>query len=606
MELIRESKLCSLISFDREQIKTLVDYVLIDAPSQQDRKIAFKFPNVAADLLSSRNKIFVNFFIQKSENSEILFCPSKDFYRLAELVSNSGEPIQNLTRASYVSKIICSLIFSKPNIFLSITLESKEFISGLLRNLHSKSLSSLMELILTAEGPLSSALGVLQTFENEELKKLRPVTIAKRLYIFEKLLNFPLEKLSSNEIESRIGACELIVDLFSKKYENQKLFFEVFKMSFFEKYLQSILDGENLLNHSFVSVLIGYIQNSISSPKTLEVPVNHLKRFFAMSLILIFGRENCQGFLKELQISDTKNSVKVLGLKTEEKKRINSALPSMPKVSLTIIKILEVLSCLIASIIEGHFYWDELPELIFFAERHPLLFISYPYCNVLHKHVTKLLFSVVKSENANFFDLFFVKNKKFLALISEIGKFPIQFLSNGKNISRTGFLGHLKLLCLEIDRSKFSELMCKIPEWDIFVDNFLSKENVFEQFSLGGMVIQPSGEAETPKMFLSLEEVQEAFKEFLAYSEEIKAEKEEEKIFPFSCESSEDVLPIVSESDAWIQELESIKVSEGEKKENNAEIDSRAEIIPDDCDENEEEQSGGVEVDFLRMVEGKF
>lgn len=598
MELTRELKLCSLISFDREQIKALVDYVLIDAPSQEDRKVAFKFPNIAADLLSNRNKIFVNFFIKKSENSEIGVCPSNDFYRLTELVSKFGEPVHNLTRASYISKILCSLIFSKPNIFLPIMLESIEFISGLLINLESKSLSSLMELILTAEGPLSSPLGALSTFENEELKKVRLATIGKRLLTFQKLLNFPLENIPSNEIESRIGACELIVDLFSKKYENQKLFCEVFQNSFFEKYLQNILDAEYLHNDSFVLVLIGYIQNWISSPNTLEVPENHLKRFLAMSLILIFGRENCQGFPKD--------SEKVHGLKTKEKRKTNGLLTSMPKVSLTLVKIIEVLSCLITAIIERNLYWDELPELIFFAERHAFLFTSHPYCNLLHRHVTKLLISVIKSENANLFDLFFVKNENFLGLISFIGNSPIHFLSNGKNLSRTGCLGHLKQFCLEITRSKFSELMYNIPEWRIFVDNFLSKENYFEVFSLGGMSIQPSGEAENPKIFLSLEEVQEAFTEFLAYSEPIKPEIKTKAIYLCSCESPVDSLPLVSESDAWIQELENIKVSEAEKKENDTNIDSRAEIIPEDCDEDEENQSGGVEDDFLRMVEGKF
>ena len=46
----------------------LVDYIIKDHPNLSQKKIAFKFPNVAADLLSINNDKVFNFFMKKGEN----------------------------------------------------------------------------------------------------------------------------------------------------------------------------------------------------------------------------------------------------------------------------------------------------------------------------------------------------------------------------------------------------------------------------------------------------------------------------------------------------------------------------------------------------------
>jgi len=51
----------------------LVNYVIKDHTNLNQKKIAFKFPNVAADLLAVGNDTVFNFFSKKDENENLLY-----------------------------------------------------------------------------------------------------------------------------------------------------------------------------------------------------------------------------------------------------------------------------------------------------------------------------------------------------------------------------------------------------------------------------------------------------------------------------------------------------------------------------------------------------
>ena len=51
----------------------LVDYVIKDHSNLNQKKIAFKFPNVAADLLAVGNDTVFNFFANKDENENLKY-----------------------------------------------------------------------------------------------------------------------------------------------------------------------------------------------------------------------------------------------------------------------------------------------------------------------------------------------------------------------------------------------------------------------------------------------------------------------------------------------------------------------------------------------------
>lgn len=51
----------------------LIDYVVKDHANLNQKKIAFKFPNVSADLLSVNNDKVFNFFSKKGENDSLKY-----------------------------------------------------------------------------------------------------------------------------------------------------------------------------------------------------------------------------------------------------------------------------------------------------------------------------------------------------------------------------------------------------------------------------------------------------------------------------------------------------------------------------------------------------
>lgn len=58
-------------SFDESKMSKLVDYIVKDHPNLSQKKIAFKFPNVSADLLSVSNDKVFDFFAKKGENESL-------------------------------------------------------------------------------------------------------------------------------------------------------------------------------------------------------------------------------------------------------------------------------------------------------------------------------------------------------------------------------------------------------------------------------------------------------------------------------------------------------------------------------------------------------
>lgn len=58
-------------SFDEPKLAKLIDYIIKDHANLNQKKIAFKFPNVAADLLSVNNDTVFNFFSKKGEGDAL-------------------------------------------------------------------------------------------------------------------------------------------------------------------------------------------------------------------------------------------------------------------------------------------------------------------------------------------------------------------------------------------------------------------------------------------------------------------------------------------------------------------------------------------------------
>ena len=91
--------------FNEEKLSELMKYVLVDHDNIEERKVAYKFPNIATEIMScGHNKIY-EFFGRQDQagglpNFERLFtCMHDDQGEV-----NTEEP--NFTRAGYLHKIM--------------------------------------------------------------------------------------------------------------------------------------------------------------------------------------------------------------------------------------------------------------------------------------------------------------------------------------------------------------------------------------------------------------------------------------------------------------------------------------------------------------------
>lgn len=106
--------------FTKEKLSQLLNFMMVDHHNLSDVKKTYKYPLVAAEILSTNNALTLEFFSEKDANENYQYF-SKLFDEFLEKSDDGkikvSEDMINYTRAGYIYKVVGALINSKPLIF---------------------------------------------------------------------------------------------------------------------------------------------------------------------------------------------------------------------------------------------------------------------------------------------------------------------------------------------------------------------------------------------------------------------------------------------------------------------------------------------------------
>lgn len=120
----------------------------MDTSTKEKMDRAYKYPTVAAELLVLNIKRIAAFFEQRNEKGEMTNFLSlfRDF--LTPQGGIKGEMI-NLTRASYVQKVVVHFIRQNPSVFIEEIFNNQSIYKALFKHSYSRSVAQILQTMVT-------------------------------------------------------------------------------------------------------------------------------------------------------------------------------------------------------------------------------------------------------------------------------------------------------------------------------------------------------------------------------------------------------------------------------------------------------------------------
>lgn len=516
------------------------------------------------------------------------------FDLLFTAISNPAEPIQNLTRAGYVQKIITSLLTARPNIFLPYIFRSAEYHKGLTRNANSKSVQTLLLLITMCQSP-TVTFGAAVSGNETDFDSVRKSTLAQRLELFSEILKVCLEPVDDSNYDNHISICDLSASILNKEFQDRGNFLELFRENFFQLFLENFLSNfHNTENKSF-SVLFSFLEDcekAVSSPSNATEQIEIFSHFAGR---LLSG--GCPRLLaSEVQTcfsTPRQDRFKSIAAKPEDpysfgldKKFVSTFSLDIKKMNSKLIKTYEVVRVIYKQFLDNANFDQSALETKLIAFAYPSILHLHPQSNFLHSQILKLCLTVIDTKNEALFATFFTENKGFISILEGINSNTEKELSSRTHSSRPGFFGHLKLIVTQILESSHSAQFQANPTCLAFVENFYNQERKLETYCLGDVDIKAAENEMDITFFFTPEEVLERYKNFLGYTEQLEAPPPKSPRNSAGSENmyeTDDPLPTTTENDQMLQELASMGVNVNET---GHEGGSRAEVTPTDLEQD--------------------
>ena len=516
------------------------------------------------------------------------------FDLLFTAISNPAEPIQNLTRAGYVQKIITSLLTARPNIFLPYIFRSADYPKGLTRNANSKSVQTLLLLITMCQSP-TVTFGAAVSGNETDFDSVRKSTLSQRLDLFSEILKVCLEPVEDSNYDNHISICDLSSSILSKEFQDRGSFLELFREKFFQQFLESFLSNFNSTENKSYLVLFAFLEDCEKNSPTSSAATEQIEIFSHFAGRLLSG--SCPRLLSsEVQTcftSPRQNRFKPIAAKpedpqsfTSQKKFVSTFSLDIKKMNSKLIKTYEVVRVIYKQFLGNSDFDQNALETKLIAFAFPSILHLHPQSNFLHSQILKLCLTVIDSKNESLFATFFTENKGFISILERINANTEKELSNKTSSSRPGFFGHLKLIVTQIIASSHSTKFQANPTCLAFVENFYSQERKLETYCLGDVDIKATENESDITFFFSPEEAVERYKNFLGYTEQLEAPPPKSPRNSAGSENmyeTDDPLPTTTENDQMLQELASMGVN---LNETGAEAGPRAEVIPNDLEQD--------------------
>lgn len=428
-----------LKSFNPQRFDQLMRYLLVDWENLNEKKIAYKYPNIATEILSANQEVVINYFLRIEEGAEISFVNFDQLISFFTKIFESKNYSEfNFTRAGYVCKILNNLVLHKSGAFIRYLINQQYSLSAILNCCFSKSVSGLLLSIITLlpsaqQTPYGMGVNA-QMFENKTDQTNAPQpdvlkeTFENRLEVFSEMIRVCINSQSDIELaEIHANLANVIMIILNKDFPERINFMKVLLdailiivAQFAETFFSS---SNNKLGNIFLVLLEVLLKDSpkdnlLASLKTTFLP--HCIEIYYRLLQDYFKPEN----LKSLQTFSTPSF-------SREINRLN------PK----IYKILEaIIVTLKAQTTENFFDLNVVISGNF--ERYVFRFFDmFPFNNILHNQLKKYLMIILEKAPEMLVRKYFTDNPEFYQFLERITNHKFMDSVSGRKIKK-GFVGH--------------------------------------------------------------------------------------------------------------------------------------------------------------------
>lgn len=432
--------------------------MMVDWPNLGEKKPAYKFPNVAAEILSTPNQKILDFFTGAKSNQGF----ARTTTLLLFFVDSNKEGVlkYNYTRSGYVSKVLNSLILHRTGAVAKHIL-TEGSVKTIIEACHCKSASStvlnlITLLVASVMTPLmmATAPGLIEGKAELAVSSLAPDVVAetqpKRLAIFREVLAMALQTAGSDATsELHANLVWIVSQILVRQSAERPLFLAIFNEMLPEIVGSFVGNFENLVSNRLGNLfLVGLEMQSkeqlAASASASGVPaaVQPLKYSLPnlpadlTAIIKVFI--SC---FERLQISLVGS--KLTQSFSTESSRLNP-------------KVYKVLEALNVGLRYYHSDSEFVSQVLLKTGLHKYVFrllTENPFNNILHNQVKKLLMIIIEKCPCEVTDVFFAQNEAFTVFIDRLANSSFVQPTAVRKI-RFGFIGQTVAFCHALAATK--------------------------------------------------------------------------------------------------------------------------------------------------------
>ena len=407
-----------------------MDYVLIDQNPAEDRKAAYKYPFVAAEILSSANLKIFDYFMTPNETGVLV-----NFERLFSCFVDRERRVLdteiNFTRAGYINKIMTNLINAQSQIFCDYIFKKPLLIDCLIKHSYCKSISMLLLSILAlpAADLNTSNINVTDVSpnaSNPNTNWLKEV-LNLRLDIFKKIIDEAIIVSESREhADASTNLCNLIINILSKDHAEKEDFLRIFISLYLDKIVDHFAEHyqgnfNNRLGNIFLVILDVLIRDN---EKYKYINPSKFVTYYQKYALLITDPDKFNPRTKRRRTTMSTFSIE------------------LSKTNINIYKALEAVYMLMKYLLTNNKEQVVLDSGI--EKKIFSYYLNYPFNNVLHNQIQKILVYIVESTNRKLVTAYFIDNSHFFDFLDCT---LTEVKETGESLKgRKGYLGHAKSL----------------------------------------------------------------------------------------------------------------------------------------------------------------
>lgn len=420
---------------------------MVDWHDPNEKKQTYKFPGVAADLLSTPSQRVIDFFSLRKENeSTNHLTPLLEFFHDAQ---KTGQARFQHTRSGYVCRILNTLILHRSGAFATYMLNLNSH-SALIEACHCKSTSvTLLNLITllssSTQTPMMMAAPASLLERQNELAvstvapdAVQDTLVLRKALFKEVLLQAIASADSAANSDLHANLVWIVSQLLIKQSAERAEFVKIFN-----ELLPEIVEEFNRVFATSVSNRLGNLFLVALETQAKDAQSNNSQNngfnqvvfclpglpdlLFRMIKVLVDTMEGGKPAVQEANITQTFSS---------EIKLSNS-------------KLFKVLEALNVSLRLYHSDTSFVKTVICDSGLHRHIFallVGSPFNNVLHNLVRRYLLLIIERTPNDVVDLYFAKNDEFIRFIDQLAGSAFMTSSTKRKI-RKGYIGQAISIC---------------------------------------------------------------------------------------------------------------------------------------------------------------